>query len=396
MLFSDVVGLSEVKETLIQAYKNDHVAHAQMFIGRDGNAALPLALAYATFLNCTNKQGNDACGKCPSCKRFEKLAHPDLHFVFPTAVSEYIKKKDDRKLSKREDFMSVSLLKEWREFASLNRYPSARDWSNFLQTENKQMNIPVAESRHIIRTLSLKSYEGGYKTLVIWLPELMHTAAANAILKVLEEPPEKTLFLLVSHNPDLLLTTILSRCQLVRIRPYTDEELSEHLMSRGYSEERALQSAGLAQGNLSEALRIAEDLHDDNETLFREWMRLCFTRDYKELLQKAEEFSNMSKESQKSLFLFALSIFREALLINFGGEQLVLYASEEECFARKFARVINRRNLEPLISSVNDAYFHIERNASAKIIFFDLSLSFSSLLRTGNKSKAAAGGGKAS
>ncbi|MCS6833995.1 MAG: DNA polymerase III subunit delta, partial [Flammeovirgaceae bacterium] len=310
MKFSEIIGLEETKQALIQAIHHEQVPHAQLFIGKEGSANLALALAYATYLNCTQRQNNDACGECSSCRKYEKLLHPDLHFIFPTNTT--------KKITKREDALSNGeLLKEWRKFVLQNPYRNIVEWSLFIGTENKQCIIPKEESRNIIKALSLKAFEATYKVMLIWLPELMHEATANAILKILEEPSPRTVFLLVTNDAEKILVTILSRTQKVMVRSFEDGEIVAFLRAEGYDEAKAKEAAYLAQGNLQEALRLIQQTQDDQQSFFRDWMRECYKQDYFALFKRSEEFKSWSKEAQKGLMQYGLGILREAIVFKY-------------------------------------------------------------------------------
>ncbi len=378
MRFADIVGLDEAKHTLVRAIQTDHVAHAQLFLSNPGGGALALALAYATLVNCEAREpdSTDACGTCPSCYKFGKLLHPDLHFVFPTATT--------KKVAKREDAISQAFLPEWREFLLRGGglYASLSDWSAAVGAENKQCIIPVAEGRNIIRDLSLKAFEARYKIMLIWLPELMNVNAANAILKVLEEPPEQTLFLMASQSLDSMLPTILSRTQLVAVRPFADPEVKQFLVKEfALPETQAHDVAVLADGSLGEARRLAEGAVDTSQERFRDWMRLCFRMDVGALVKEADKFNGLDKEEQKGLLQYSLTTLRESLLFRYAGEQLLRLEASSLEFVRNFSKVLNERNADQIAQKLNEAYAHIERNASPRIVFLDLSLQVAQLFK---------------
>jgi len=361
MQFSDIIGLEETKTTLVNSFKNNHVAHAQMFLGHLGGANLSLALAYATLINCLEPLENDSCGQCSSCKRYKKLIHPDLHFVFPQANTP--------KLKTHQDFVIA-----WRDFVSQEPYGTAKDWTSFFEAENKQLNISVAQRRQIISSLSLKALDANYKVLLLWLPEYMQAPAANALLKILEEPPEKTLFLLVSNQLDKLLATIISRCQIVQIPAFSDENVKEYLHQHDIPQQKINEITNIVNGNLSRALQLSKDIQDDNQTWFRDWMRLCFLHDYSTVIEKSEEFHRLGKEAQKNLFSYTLSIFRESLIARFADEKLQRVEESTLEFVKNFSKVITQKNIHVLTELVNEAYYHLERNANARILFTNLSL----------------------
>ena len=373
MRFSDIIGLEATKKTLIQSVKENHIAHAQLFLGKSGYGHLPLALAYATYINCTDKQENDSCGKCASCQKFDKLIHPDLHFIFPTASTKKVSGKYA---------VSSAFMKEWREFLIENPYGNLRSWTSFVGAEDKQANISKEESRNIMKSLTLRAFEGKYKMLFLWLPELMHPSAANAILKILEEPPKQTLFLLVSDNADKLLTTILSRTQIVKVPAFTDEELTENLkMKFGVDEEKAQHVAHLAEGNLQEAIRLSHEVKDGSAEFFKNWMRLCFKADFTSMVAQSDEFNRLGKEAQKSLMQYALSIYRESLICRFGSALLNRLTEAELQFVQNFSKVLSEETLEKLTELFSTAHMHIERNANAKILFLNLSIQVARVFR---------------
>jgi DNA polymerase-3 subunit delta' len=376
MQFSQIIGLEDIKQTLVQSVHKNHVAHAQLFLGMEGSANLAVAVAYATFLNCENKhpESTDSCGTCPSCYKMNRLIHPDLHFIFPTATTKQI--------TKRDEAISQAFMKEWREFFTKNPYSSLKAWSSAFGAEGKQCIIPVEDGRNIIRNLTLKAFEAEYKVLIIWLPELMNVNAANAILKILEEPPAKTIFLLVANSVENMLATIQSRTQLVLIRPFRDEEIKKHLIEDWKTnEERASQIAMLADGNMNEAYRLLNDTQNLSQDTFRDWMRMCFRFDIPSLIKEADKFNELEKEAQKSLLQYGMNLLREAFVYKFGGEHLVRADKQALEFIKNFSKVIHEANAEKLQNKFNEAYFHLERNANSKILFLDLSLQVAGIFK---------------
>lgn len=374
MLFSEIPGLEKTKQILISSVKNQHVAHAQLFMSSEGGAGLAMALAYATYINCEEKGEQDACGKCSSCIKFNKLIHPDLHFVFPVTTTRQVPK----------DPLSAAYLKEWRSFVLANPYAGLQDWANFIGSENKQPNISVEESRNVIRTLSMKSFEAEYKIFILWLPEIMNAQAANALLKILEEPPVKTLLLLVTNNTEKIITTILSRTQKVKIRPFRDEEIREFLLTKSFvaDEKKAGQLAYLADGNANEAIRLVQEVEEDNHQLFRDWMRVCYKgKNIIELVSWMEIFQKMGREGQKGLLQYGLGILRETLICKYSEKELLRLQDEEFKFVDGFAKATDSRKIEEISGLLNEAFYHIERNANPKITFFDVSLRISSILK---------------
>ncbi|MBD0404095.1 ATP-binding protein [Flammeovirga sp. EKP202] len=369
MLFAQVPGASDVKKILIHAAQQNKIAHAQLFIGKEGGVQLSLALAYANYLNCENPGEEDACGECKSCRNAQKLLHPDLHFVVPTVTT--------KKVSKREDAVTERFLPDWRSFLldENGAYKNVSDWVDFVGGENKQAIISRQESREVIKSMSIKAHQGGYKIVLMWMPELMQAPAANAVLKILEEPPEKTLFFMVSNDPEKLLVTILSRAQKIYVPSPSDDEISNLLVEQGIETNKAQKVAFLADGNIREALRIASDVPDQSEELFKNWMRSCFKRDFTEIAGKwSEEFNKLGKEGQKNFFKFGLTLFREAMLIKNNAEAVIRLDEETREFVNNFSKVLTEKNLPELVKSFNDSFYFIERNANPKITFVTLSI----------------------
>lgn len=365
MQFKDIPGLTEVKRTLLASVKNQHVAHAQLFYGPEGSASLAMAAAFATYLNCEDKQEDDACGTCAACVKNNKLIHPDLHFFFPFTSTKSVPK----------DPSSAALMKEWREFFLANPYGNLTDWGAFLGTENKQLNFPVEESRRIIQTLTLKSFEGTFKIIVLWMPEIMNAGAANALLKILEEPPANTIFLLAANDIEKIITTILSRTQKVKIRSFTDDEITAYLQDRGVDEGRAKQLGYLSDGSMNQALHLIEEVQEDSHEMFREWMRTCYKRgNFKEIIGWSDQFQGIGKEAQKSLLTYGLNILRDSLVYRHGGKELLRLQHDEKDFIEKFSKVLPDELIEIFSAEFNKASYHIERNANARILFLDLSL----------------------
>ena len=372
MLFKQIPGLTDIKRTLIAAIRQGHVAHAQLFFGNEGGGSLAMALAYATYLNCEDKQPDDACGKCYSCSKLNKLIHPDFHQIFPVATTKKITSSP----------LSENFLPEWRLFLKESPYSCLSDWLAYIGTENKQANISAEESRQVVGKLSLKAFEAEYKVMLLWLPEMMHVSAANALLKILEEPPPKTVFLLVSHQPDKVLTTIRSRTQLVQIRPFSDAEITGLLISEhGLDAKRAAQIAQLSDGNLNRALRLTGDAREDHHQLFRDWMNLCAMRKYGDLIKKTDDFGKLSRDAQKNLMQYGMSMIREALVWSQDAGNLVRLEGEELTFVERFSKVITLEKAGWLYGLLNEACFHLERNGNPRIIFLDTSLAVAAGIR---------------
>jgi len=370
MLFNEIIGQQDTKQALLRAVQANHLAHALLFDGPAGSANLALALALATYVNCEDKQPQDACGRCASCVKIQKLVHPDLHMVFPVANTSRGK-------------TSEAYLTDWRSFLSAHPYRTLPEWLDTMGADNKQGNISAEEARNILQKLSLKSYEGAYKIMLIWLPELMNVASANALLKVLEEPPAQTLFLLVTNQPDKLLITILSRTQRVAVRAFSDDEVATHLRQHlNVDELTARRVAYLADGNLSAALRISQTETNDNHAWFADWMRTCYRQDLIALVKQADQFDGFSKEKQKGLLEYSISLCRDLFLWQQGAGSLLRLPDEEVTFVKNFTKILTMNHIERLIAELNEAVYHLERNARAKMVMLDMSLTFSRLIRT--------------
>ncbi|MTI39875.1 ATP-binding protein [Fulvivirga lutimaris] len=365
MLFKDIKGLDDVKGRLVNALQNEQVAHAQLFVGKPGSPNLAMALAYTTYLNCENRGENDACGTCPSCSKNAKFIHPDVHYVYPVSATKNVKS---------EEAISEKFIKEWRSFLTESPFSDLDTWRDAYGGENKQVNISKKESREIIKSLSLKSFEGKYKVMIIWLPEFMHPTAANGILKILEEPPEKTLFILVSNDKERLLTTITSRTQIVTIPQFADEDIKSILIeTNGLDEAKASQLAHLADGDLNNAFKLAQQTENDSHDFFAKWMRSCFSRNFSDLVNMADEFHGSNKLSQRSLLKYALNTFRESLLYQ-NAPNLNRVNGSVLDFIKNFSKVLHQSKIVKMSNLIDEAYYHLERNGSPKMIFLDLSL----------------------
>jgi len=376
MLFSSIHGLTDIKDKLITAIQTNHLAHALLFHGPEGSANLKMAIALSTYLLCENPGSQDACGQCGSCQKMAKLIHPDVNFTFPVPG----KTKEEQK--KEEENKAENILVSWRRFVLQTGYGNLQDWVAH-NSFTKQLNISKEAARNIIQTIGLKSFEGGYKIIVIWYPEFMHPTAANALLKILEEPPPKTLFLLVGNQPDQLLNTILSRTQKVLIRGFTDEEVRAQLLSEGLcSGEAAMQIAPLADGSMREAYRLVEQTLDENTTKFRDWMRICYILDINAIVSQVDGFAELSKDAQKTLLLTGLNTLREGLLKKSQLDNLMRTAPSDRKFIDDFGNnVLTEEKILSLYQLLNEAHYHLERNASAKILFSNLSFNVARVLR---------------
>lgn len=366
MKFADIPGLADIKARLVDSVKQNHIAHAQLFLGKAGALNLPLALAYATYLHCENKGEHDSCGACAACSKNLKYIHPDTSFIFPF-----------RSITKSEDADQVKAetLKQWRSFLLNQPFDDLSGWINTYEGEDKPASISVETSREIIRTLALKPFESKYKVMLIWQPELMHPSAANGILKILEEPPPNTFFLLVSNAAERLLPTVLSRTQLVQVPLSTDTEIDTYLSEvHQVPEVRRAEIIQLADGNLNLAIKLIGSEDDHYADRFADWMRSCFKRDYKKLVTFADDFHELDKLNQRHLFQYGLGLMRETLLHRSGAEAISRTKSGELKFVKDFSKVMTVDKIAAVNSLISTAHYHLERNGSAKMIFLDLSL----------------------
>jgi DNA polymerase-3 subunit delta' len=377
MPFKELLGQEKVKELLLQSVREERVPHAQLFLGSKGSSNLALALAFAQYVGCTNKQEEDSCGVCPSCVKHKKFSHPDLHFVFPVATTASVKTKP----------ISKNFLAEWRVLLEDNAYFSLFDWLKHIGVENKQGIISVEESAHIMKDLSLKPYESDTKIMLIWMPEKMNVQAANKLLKIIEEPPHKTIFLLVAESAENMLATVLSRTQLLKVPRYSDEEVMNYLMSRGVEHSKAQMISALVEGNINEALQLAEHAEDaeENSLRFVQWMRLCFSalqvKDIDKLVQWSETMAKAGRENQKSFLLYVSNVMRDALLKNYGVDAMMkMNVGGQNFTMEKFAPFIHADNCMEIVEELNMAQRHIERNANPKILFLDTSFKIARLL----------------
>ncbi len=369
MLFADVAAPAVLKSHLIEMATQKRVAHALLFFSEGEGAQLPLALAFARYLFCENPTKLDSCGTCPSCLKINNLAHPDLHLVFPIALS-----KDVR--------ISNHLLEEFREAFLGFPYLSLNDWFAHIAAENKQPVIGTEESTEILRKLSFTSFEGRGKIMLIWMPEKMNAQAANKVLKILEEPPEDTFFFLVSSSSEQLLPTILSRVQMVQVNSGNVLDTAQ-VIAKNFqlTKARAEQIATLAQGNIQQGYLLASENISVNLylELFQSFMRACLRFDGLKISTWVDEMAALGREKQKQFLIYALQSFRNCLLLKYTPDT-VFVSDEEKEFLQKFHPFITLHNQEALTEEFNKAIYHIERNASAKIMFMDLALKTNELL----------------
>lgn len=371
--FNDVIGQEALKSRLMQEVQEGRVPHAQLFCGPNGTGKLALALAYARYLCCPHRTATEACGTCPSCVKWEKLVHPDVHFVFPIVKNAKAKKECC------DDYIA-----QWRRLLLSSVYFDMNHWLDEMGAENGQPIIYAKESDILIRKLSLKANQGGYRVCIVWRPELLHEACANKLLKLLEEPPSQTLFLLVSQAPEQLLPTILSRTQRRNVPPLQETEIAAALQQRfGLQQEESFSIAHRANGSFLKALE-AIHLNEENDyffDLFVRLMRLSYQRKIREMKAWSEEVAALGREKQKSFLQYAQRMIRENFVYNLHQPQMNYMTQAEQNFAVRFAPFINERNVMGLMDELTEAQRHIEGNVNARMVFFDFSLKMIVLLK---------------
>jgi len=367
MQFKQIVGQDAIKQRLITSVKENRVSHAQLFLGPGGSGSLPLAVAYAQYLSCENKLEDDSCGECSSCRKYQKLMHPDLHFSYPF----FAKHKDDT---------AISFIEQWRDAFIANPYLSLDTWRGYLDAENKQANINIAECHQIIKKLSFKPFESPYKILILWLPEYLDKEG-NALLKIIEEPQPNTLFLLVAQNQDQILNTILSRTQLIKIPPLGFDDIKDHLINQhNQTVDAATEIAYLSNGSLTEALTMLEYDNKGYHGQFVQWLRLCFANKGLEVMSFVDQASKMGRENQKNFLRYGINFLRECCLLLSGAGSLVHLPAHELETAQKMTNVMNVPEAQAIVTELEKAHYHVERNGNPKILFLDVSLQIIKIL----------------
>lgn len=383
MRFSDILGNEPLKQKLRNTVREGRISHAQLFTGKQGSGSLQLALAYAAYIHCEQRSEEDSCGTCPSCIKHRKLVHPDLHYSYPVAVVRQLKK------TKCSDFTE-----QWRSFILESPYRGLNDWLALIGVENKQGNIPVEESSDIVKKLSLKSYESKFKIQLIWLPEKMAAPASNKLLKIIEEPPDNTVFILVTENPESLLATILSRTQIIKVSTVDDNTLMHYLSEQTGAELKvARRVAHLCDGDIGKALDMInhEETPEGNQDMFINWMRMLLKplNNYTRISAWVDEISSTGRENQKAFLKFCLETTRECLMANHGDASLVRFDNDVIQNFDKFSNYIHAGNAPGLLQAFDRGYYAIERNANPKILFLDLSFRVSKLLQESKAGSAA-------
>ena len=373
MLFNEIIGQDHIKKHLQTSAENGRIPHAQLFIGKEGSGTLPMAVAYAQFL-LSHFSENPAI----SALKCEKLQHPDLHFSFPVTTNEVVKSHPT----------SNAFLEDWRQFMATQPYGSLFNWLQHIGVENKQGLINVEESEEIVKKLQLKSYEGGFKVMIIWMAEKMHTSAANKLLKLIEEPPQKTIFLLIVEDEEQLLSTIKSRCQALHFPVLSEQDIANSfVVNYQLTDNEASNIAHQAEGNYNKALQLLQN--DSSDLVFEEWfvawVRTAFRAKgnvtvVQQLIAWSDTISKTGRETQKRFLEYCLQFFRQALLFNYKSEQLIFMETKTDFNLSKFAPFVHSNNILDIEKEISDAMYHIERNGNAKIILLDLSIKLTRFL----------------
>jgi len=379
MLFSEILGQEHLKSHLTQSVDNGRISHAQLFVGPEGSGTLPMAIAYAQYILCSNTSGENTNGNAACNLKFNNLSHPDLHFAFPVANNDKVKKHP----------VSSLFMEEWRQLIKEQPYGNLFDWFKILGIDNKQGQIGVDEAHDIVKSLTLKSYEGGYKVMLIWMAEKMNTSAANKLLKLIEEPPSKTIFLLVAEDEGQIINTIKSRCQVLHFPPLAENVIKNALIKNyEINEAEATKIAHQANGNYNKACDLV--YHDTEDSQFEEWFIFWVRSAFKakgnkaaihDLISWSEDIAKTGRETQKQFLQFCIDFFRQALLLNYNANDLVFMEPKSASFKlENFAPFIHGGNIMEISDELQTAIYHIERNGNSKIILTDLSIKLTRLL----------------
>ena len=365
MLFSDIINQASAKSYLLQSVQQQRISHALLFLAQDGTGGLPLGLAFAQYVVCTDKNAEGACGECNQCKKAAQFIHPDIHYSYPVIP----RKSGDKPIS-------TDYIREWREFIREFPYGNVQDWLQFIGAENKQGNITANECQDIIHKLSLKSFESEYKILLLWMPEYLGEQG-NRLLKLIEEPPEKTLFILIAEQSEKILSTILSRTQLVKLSPLSAADIRTALMSRAQlTEQQANPVANIASGDYREALQLLQHANNDWLHSLRSWLNCLFSGNSKELQMWIEQIASAKtgRENQKHFLRYFINLLEQALRLQYIPPESLHLPPEEADFAGRLNKIAGWQQLEKIMHELDDACYHIERNANAKILFHALSI----------------------
>lgn len=373
MFFKDVIGQEELKKHLIRSVNEERISHAQLFSGPQGTGKVALAIAYAQFISCKNRTETDSCGVCPSCHKYQKLVHPDLHFVFPVFNSPKFKKA-----------VSDDFLPNWRELIKKNPYFNLSQWLAHINAENAQGLIYERESDSILRKLNLKPFESEFKVMIIWLPEKMHAACSNKLLKLIEEPPNKTLFLLITENEEAVIGTVRSRAQLIKFQFIDRGSIKNALQNiEGINNEIISEAVHLSNGNYIKALEYLNPGDDEQFFFlkFQEMMRYAYKREVLEQIEWAEEMAKIGRDKQKAFFNFALRLIREYFVMNMQQSSMVYLKYGEKEWGARFAPFINERNITAFFQEFELGIKHISMNGNPRIIFLDTALRMVRLIK---------------
>ncbi len=379
MQFSNILGQEYIKNHLTKSASTGRIPHAQLFVGQEGCGVLATALAYSQYILCHNIDGENSRGNESCNLKFNTISHPDLHFIYPTVTTEAVKTKPK----------SIDFIADWRKFLLENPYGSLFDWYSVLGVANKQGEIRVDDAQEVLKLLALKSYEGGYKIMIIWMADKMNIAASNKLLKLLEEPPEKTVFILITEHEEDILQTIKSRCQVLHFNGLTENAIANTLINtKNIDEKTAHKIAHQAQGNYNKALHLLQDDGDDFpfEEWFVMWVRAAFRAKgnataIQDLIAWSDQIAVLGRETQKKFLQFCIEMFRQALLLNYETSKLVFIEPKVDKFKLgNFAPFVNGNNINDIFREISDAIYHIERNGNAKIILTDLSIKLTRLI----------------
>ena len=376
MQFKDIIGQEEIKSKLKKSVQDNRVPHAQMFVGPPGNGKLALTLAYAQYIMCQNRGETDSCGVCPACQKMSKYIHPDLHFVMPTATTKKVKNDNEADL----------FLEEWREYLQqCEGYACERDWYSFLDIENKQGYISVRDAKTLIHKLNFKAFEGSYKIIILWMAEELRTDTANKLLKILEEPPAMTVFLLVAEEPEKILATIKSRTVMHKMARIDIDKIEDALISRfDLDSSKAHDIALLSEGNWITAKYLSQQNNDYkyNFLTFQQWMRLCFKSKIAELIDLSNNIKDIGRERQKQFLTYCLGMVHNTMLVNNGLTDNVMLPDDEKQFCINFAPYIHSGNIAQITKLFEDSIGQIEQNANAPLLFTNLGFKLCTLLRS--------------
>lgn len=361
MQFSQVYGLESIKKKLIASVKANRLPHALLFLGPEGSGKLALASALTQYVYCSNPSDTDSCGECSSCRKITSLTHPDVHYSFPHTGGA--------------DGISDDFILQWRELVTKNKYFNITNWAAITaKDENKSPNLNIKEVRKILTKLSLKSYEGEAKSLILWMPEYLQ-GQSNALLKLIEEPPQKTYFSLVAENSDALLATITSRTQLIKVPKYTEAEIQQFLIDKyALDPQKAEQIAYLSEGNFNKAVELVESVEDNYAEMFRHWMLACYSNNLGKVSTLADSMHKLGRVQLQYFLTNGLSILRESVLYQTIDNYQIKAEKGQQDFIKKFSTTLNASCIEKSYAQINEVIYHIQRNANAKIAIFNLSL----------------------